>query len=177
MDCQTFDPDGRAATHHQSRLGAVALPTFAAPEHELRIERGSPALAGLSDRVASGGAFRGRVERRDASGALISADEVFVSHAPARVSRQPDAAPPPRKGAGELRVVAFNVLWNSPMKNPAPFARVLRALDPDIVLVQEWDQREFEAPLNTSAQLEAWFREHVPGDYAWAVHRATRCAP
>jgi endonuclease/exonuclease/phosphatase family metal-dependent hydrolase len=48
----------------------------------------------------------------------------------------------PREQPGDLRVVSYNVLWNTIFEDISPdgaakFARVVRALDPDILAIQE----------------------------------------
>jgi endonuclease/exonuclease/phosphatase family metal-dependent hydrolase len=66
----------------------------------------------------------------------------------------------PPAGPGELRVVTWNVLVASPRKRPEPFARVLRALTPDVVLLQEWEGA-------TDAELASWFDAHLPEAAPW----------
>lgn len=55
-----------------------------------------------------------------------------------------------------VRVVSWNVLFASPARAPEPFARILRALEPDVILVQEWEKADGPA-------LERWFHRHVGG--------------
>jgi exonuclease III len=55
-----------------------------------------------------------------------------------------DQPPPPpqavsleRRNPDDIRVVTWNVLFDGLFKRPAPFIRVLRALDPDVICFQE----------------------------------------
>jgi endonuclease/exonuclease/phosphatase family metal-dependent hydrolase len=61
------------------------------------------------------------------------------------------------------------------MEDPGPFARVLRVLDPDVVLLQEWTSRphEIAAWLNASVPLESgeWSVRMTEG---WGVAVASR---
>ncbi|MCK4410232.1 MAG: endonuclease/exonuclease/phosphatase family protein, partial [Candidatus Eisenbacteria sp.] len=58
--------------------------------------------------------------------------------------RLSDSPPPPpplvaleRRSPDHIRVVTWNVLFDGLFKRPAPFIRVLRALDPDVICFQE----------------------------------------
>ena len=57
------------------------------------------------------------------------------------LSDQPPTVPPfeslDRADPAHIRVVTWNVLFDGLFKRPAPFIRVLRALDPDVVCFQE----------------------------------------
>jgi endonuclease/exonuclease/phosphatase family metal-dependent hydrolase len=68
----------------------------------------------------------------------------------------------PEKAAGVVRVMSWNVLRASPEKSPGEFARVIRAVEPDVILVQEWDDAD-------GRDLEGWFRAHVDGRVAWSA--------
>jgi endonuclease/exonuclease/phosphatase family metal-dependent hydrolase len=59
----------------------------------------------------------------------------------------------------------MNVLRGKPQTEPAPFARLIAAVEPDVILFQEAD--DFEAPA-----LEAWLSGFVgplPGKHEWAA--------
>lgn len=92
-------------------------------------------------------------------GALIGASDPFAFALPPRIDTPAlaDRAIPRRRGDA-VRVLSWNVLRASPRDNPEPFARVVRAVEPDVVLVQEWDGADGEA-------LVAWFNEHVGGTW------------
>jgi endonuclease/exonuclease/phosphatase family metal-dependent hydrolase len=65
---------------------------------------------------------------------------------------------------GTVRVVSYNVLHSAPQDRPAPFGRIFRALDPDVVLVQEWDEAD-------AAEIQEWFAANVPG-HAWRARKS-----
>jgi len=69
----------------------------------------------------------------------------------------------PAKPEGAVRVVSWNVLRSSPMDQTGPFANILTALDPDIVLFQEWDE-----PADT---IESWLLALVPSETGWHVRK------
>ena len=66
----------------------------------------------------------------------------------------------------DLRLVTYNILWNTifeeeSVEGAAKFARVVRALDPDILAVQE-------------IGLPAWKREQDPNARDWSAEDVTR---
>jgi endonuclease/exonuclease/phosphatase family metal-dependent hydrolase len=122
-------------------------PTHSSEWFEVRLSRGTFTKASTG-RVMS--------VLRDGSGAVLgwSEPESFAIP-PGNASPALKDAELPAKPEGALRIVSYNVLLGAPMKTPAPYARVLEALDPDVVLVQEWNEVAAE-------QLEAWFNATVP---------------
>jgi endonuclease/exonuclease/phosphatase family metal-dependent hydrolase len=157
------------------RLGLIFAPTTESSSFELRLKRPDgpthPAPESLSLRLSvapsdpgeqSARADRGSDRPR---GAERQSDVAWQSEilrvllpprsaeprlAPALVAHQPT----------HLRVVSWNVLFARPMSNPAPFARIFRALDPDVVLLQEWEKVD-------DLSLAAWFDTHVPKSTPW----------
>jgi endonuclease/exonuclease/phosphatase family metal-dependent hydrolase len=146
-------------------VDAMHAPTFAAEEFEVRISRqfaggfGLP-LKGLNTNGAVSGVIVTRTRTGDAT-----VSKTFRVSAPCRresLDRAEKFIPPrPRDG---LRVVSYNVLYGSPVGDPAPFGRILRSLDPDIVLIQEW----FEID---AVKLARWFKTNVSEKFDW--HAAT----
>jgi endonuclease/exonuclease/phosphatase family metal-dependent hydrolase len=127
-------------------------PTHAARELEMSLARSED---------TKGGAPRGRVLLRNAGGDLVDCTRALRA-APALAKAPPaiDRIPPP--GSGELRIASYNVHLGSPMKNPAPFTRTLRAIGPDVVLLQEWTDARTE-------EIDAWFEQNVPSATGWSV--------
>lgn len=166
-------PDGTSEPLHQAQLACVLSPTYAAPTYEIRVDRSASAIHSFSERLSNGGRIRAVVERRDAQGSVIASTPVLSATAPPMGSLTPVAAAPPAQGPGEVRVVLFNVLWDSPTKTPEPYARILQALNPDVVLVQEWDTRAPEDPTHTTEEIAGWFRTHLPGAGEWSAHRSS----
>ena len=156
----TDEEDSKAQGFGHEGLDLVFAPTHEATEFELRISRR------LSEQPLLSAAFEsGRVSAhlfgvgKDTK--LLWAEALGSIPLPplAAVPHRLDAAWPARS-AEDVRVVSWNVLFATPMRNPEPFARILRALDPDVVLVQEWEKA-------TADDLRTWFDTHVsPGWHA-----------
>lgn len=157
-----YDGRGTPRPVSHAEAGFVFAPTYASDWYELRIAR-SEAL-GLADSSGVGFAVGreawARLDTLPRSARAIAAgtDSFYYRGA--------------REG-GVVRVVSWNVEHTSPAKNPEPFARVLRAVAPDVVLVQEWVDTDTE-------RLRAWFEQHVGGtwhahkDEAWGVGIVSR---
>lgn len=95
----------------------------------------------------------------DQQGDVVGGSEPFSFSLPS-VSAGPPASnlPIPPKRGDVIRMASYNVLHGSPETNPDAFARQLRAADPDIVLVQEWDSR-------TGEEIAGWFSSNVGGTW------------
>jgi endonuclease/exonuclease/phosphatase family metal-dependent hydrolase len=143
--------DGDVRNIPLEKTGLVFSPTYASDWYEMRIDR-----AMLEPLTHEG--------RLIAMFATLGADGKVTGYAdPFEVVLPPWAGPPapatvdvPATPPGAVRVVSYNVEKSRPVADPEPFARILTLLDPDIVLVQEWDEGD-------AAALEAWFRQHAPG--------------
>lgn len=156
----------------QGKLGLVCLPTYAATDYEVRIDRLAPALRDAPSSPT--GTIRVRIERRDADGRVLAGSAGFAVQLPVAADAEALAAePPPAHEPDQVRILSWNVLWGTPIGDPAPFARVIRALDPDIVLVQEWDDRDRDTPRTTAKSLEDWFASNVPTDTPWRAVTST----
>lgn len=154
--------DTGAEAPHAS-TGFSFAPTYASDWYEARLSRAG--LAGMG--IPSSSAIRGLLVLSDASGALLGWSDPFEAALPPAAPARPLAdIDLPAKPASAIRVVSWNVLRGTPMTNPGPFARVLRVLDPDVVLVQEWTAEP--------ADVERWFNAALPlpDGEAWEV-RAT----
>ncbi len=133
--------------HHT--LGFYVLPTHNAPSYEARFDRAKLAPLQHDGRVVVA------VDAIDAQGNILSTQR-FETTLPEFAPRDPhDGALPERTG---IRAVSANILRSKPLADPEPFARILAALDPDIVLSQEWFGTD-------RADYEAWFAQHTEG--AW----------
>lgn len=151
------------------RLGLIFAPTTESSSFELRLKRPDgpthAASESLSLRLSVDQADRGdrgsdphQASERQSD--LAWQSEILRVLLPPR-SAEPRLAPallPPLPT--HLRVVSWNVLFARPMSNPAPFARIFRALDPDVVLLQEWEKVD-------DLSLAAWFDTHVPKSTPW----------
>lgn len=156
--------DGGAMTRHtHADAGFVTSPTYASEWYEARIDRHAPAVQGTGlDRA---GTATGIVLVTDSGGGVIRYSEPFrfvlPEAAPAR--RQATASIPPQQ-SGTVRVLSMNVLRGKPLTEPAPFARLIAAIEPDVLLLQEGDGF-------TPESLEAWLSGYVgplPTKHEWA---------
>jgi endonuclease/exonuclease/phosphatase family metal-dependent hydrolase len=67
----------------------------------------------------------------------------------------------PRSGPDDVRIMSYNVLKSKPLSKPDTFKRIFEAVNPDIVLVQEWD--------GDAAVLRSWFNSLIPSATSWSV--------
>lgn len=154
--------NGVMTRHSHADVGFMASPAYAAEWFEAKLDRHAPALAGTGlDRA---GSARGIVLITDGQGGVARYSDPFVfvlpepgtpRHATARIPTQPE---------GTIRVLSMNVLRGKPIADPAPFARLIAAIRPDVILFQEADDMTTEA-------LEAWLSGYVgplPGKHEWA---------
>jgi len=149
-------------------IGFAFLPTHSSHAFEARIDRAAIArVPGLGD-IAKAGRVEIRVLQREPGGKIVwTSEPLLATTSNIEASRALADITLPPKPAGTARILVYNVLWGSPEPRPEPFARVLRALDPDLVLAQEWDRRPYarngeEPPPRILADdLVAWFDEHV----------------
>lgn len=78
----------------------------------------------------------------------------------------PEPAPPrtgriARRDGRDVRAVSWNVFNGAIFTQSDAGARVLRALDPDVICFQEL------GPGATAASLKAWLEENLPAAYGW----------
>ncbi len=115
-------------------LGVVALPTWSATRFELRIARGG-ALDGFA---RLGRAVRARLVFESTSGtvtALPAARYLFNTSPDTRATTNLVSAIP-SKASGSVRVAQWNVSEGS-FKSPANHAKLLAAVTPDVILLDE----------------------------------------
>ncbi len=145
-----------AATSTPYDLGVAFAPTAAARRAEIVVPRGS--FSGGPD-LLTGETCALKFVFVGADGTLLDETDV-ISHRfgsaagptpPAELSKDPLA-----RRQDTLRVVTWNVERGALIKTPEAFARVLRALEPDVLLFQELTSKE------SAAQIAAWLEEHVP---------------
>lgn len=138
-----------------ARAGFFFLPTYASPVYEARIDRA--ALARTLGRAAN--SITLRVDQTDAAGKVLWSATIDAA-LPAAAPTPTAEAELPAKPANACRVLAQNVLFSAPLTTPDAFRRTIRAIDPDVILFQEW----FNTP---QATIQTWVTTHL-GD-AWTV--------
>jgi endonuclease/exonuclease/phosphatase family metal-dependent hydrolase len=158
-----YDASGAATTLETHDWDFSFAPTYASTWYEARVTR-TPGGSVPFDRsgLLSQGAIAGAVVAYDAGGSIELTSDIFrvegvpgcMEHARRSTLRVPAKAP------GAVRVVSYNVLRSAPDAKPEVFSRIFRALDPDVVLVQEWEVQEAQ-------RLVDWFTQHAPQGAPW----------
>ncbi len=153
------DPDDETSQRLSPYDISFAMaPTYASRDFEFRIERG----VNLPDTptLLRGDSFRGQLVFTNVGGSVLDATDVFAYEltdvSPRQLRQEYD--PLARSDATDFRIVSWNAEHGSLVPNPGPFARVLSALQPDIVLWQELTDK------NSASQISAWMNEHVASD-------------
>lgn len=144
---------GSAQRFKADALDLAIAPTYASSWYEARLTR-TPAISlGLPPSgLLAPGRVRGVVAMLDDAGvpeAWADPFDIQTEDICPGGERLSDFAPP-EKSDDAIRVMTLNVEKGAPMNNPEPFRRILRAINPDVVLVQEWDGGEADV-------LRSWF--------------------
>ncbi len=154
--------DGVTSRFKHAAAGFIASPTYAADMFEARLDRHAPGFRGTG--LQRAGTARGIVLVTDAAGNVVRYSDPIEFElpemGPARLARPAL----PDQPAGTIRVMSMNVLHGKPLVNPEPFARIIAAVKPDVILLQEADDM-------TDDSLKAWLNGYVgplPGKQDWA---------
>lgn len=165
--CFAVSSDGTRTPIANAALDVSFAPTYAAEWYEMRIKRDAPLAALVAS--AGGGLARGVVVMTDHAGEIEAwADPFSVSLPPARKAGDSPAAGDvgqgviPARPAESLRVMTLNVLKSGPVTRPDSFARLLNAVAPDVVLLEEWDDGD-------ATSVQAWFTTLIKSDAGWHV--------
>ena len=151
-----YDPSGTGTSIGHAALGFMFLPTFSAPQYELRIDRHAPGSAALP----SQGPIEIVIDQVDENDRFLWSTTIGVELPALGKADKPDALIP-AKPKKSVRIMSANVLFSSPLKDPAPFKRIIDATDPDVILYQEW--------FNTPAEdVQNWLDTHA--GKGWALH-------
>ncbi|MBI4881936.1 MAG: endonuclease/exonuclease/phosphatase family protein [Planctomycetes bacterium] len=161
VEVRALDDHGIYQVVSHAAVGLLFAPAFSAPQYELRIDRQTSLPEPSGSRWRRSAAVRGRFEVLGAQAEVLQRGEFSAADIPPLDERE--LAPRgllPERQEGVLRLVSWNVENARPRENPEPFGRILRALDPDAVLLQEWWETSAE-------ELEAWFTKRVPSHTPW----------
>lgn len=158
-----LDADGTWTSISHADIGLVALPTHASDWFEIRIDR---RLLGAPNAPVAGMRSTGRASGMwilyDSVGEMIGWSDPFSVSLPdsRRATYLADVALPAKR-SGEVRIVSYNV-HGKMGTNPEPFARILDALDADILLLQEWNS-------GTGLTLETWLTANLSSGSEWST--------
>jgi endonuclease/exonuclease/phosphatase family metal-dependent hydrolase len=148
-----YDRDGFGASIGHAEIGFFFLPSHASTTYEARIDRA--ALASVAGRP-----IRVRVEQVNADAQVLWSGEAEAELPAIDPGTAVPTADLPANPKDALRVLSLNVLHSAPLHNPDAFRRTLRAIDPDVILFQEW----FNTPQTT---IQTWMNTNAgPG---WTV--------
>lgn len=148
----------------QGGLGIRQAPTVSSTEFEISIDRqataaGGPVFAANSIRVALG------IPAPD------SPKTLWISM-PVTLTFLDEAQPPApeqsleREHPDDLRVLTWNVRFDGVFNRPEPFARILQAVDPDVILFQEVYNHSPEATRDLISEMmpgSTWYAQGVSG--------------
>jgi endonuclease/exonuclease/phosphatase family metal-dependent hydrolase len=169
---RVYNAAGQATDLPHQELGFAAMPTHASDRYELRIPRYLLDDTHGGDLLRANLPVRARIVQLDtaqqsswhsAEISLASRDMAY-GNAPVTDAEIPDKSPQ------ALRIFSVNVEWAAPLETPDAFVRIMRAVDPDIVLLQEWDKPSFVLPEGQATIqyppqfMQDWFNTHVNTD-------------
>jgi endonuclease/exonuclease/phosphatase family metal-dependent hydrolase len=152
--------NGQKIALTKSQIEVESAPTTAAPAYEIRISRhpNAKVAPNLAKLLAGSGQARGMFVLIENGKVVGWSDPEAFTLPPPKGGSQLEIDPP-AKTPGAIRILSYNVLKNSPEKNPGPFVRIFEVTKPDIILLQEWDTNQ--------ATAQAWFTATVSGDFHW----------
>jgi len=136
-------------------------PTASSRWYEARISRHLGHVLGLPQPGLTGaGRARGLYMLVAPPSEVLGWSDPFVIDLPPAAGAAPlSEAEIPPKPDGCIRIMSYNVLRSKPMTETGPFSHVFQVVDPDVILVQEWDE-----PAET---LISWFTALVPSPTGW----------
>ncbi|HEB83371.1 MAG TPA: endonuclease/exonuclease/phosphatase family protein, partial [Bacteroidetes bacterium] len=155
-----FPPGGGPVTVGHFDLRLVTAPTVSGGEFEVALRRDAHPT--------------GQAELLGGPGVRIALEEVrtggdrFPDSGGVQFTFSPDPGPPidtlslDRLDSAHVRLVTWNVLYDGIASRPEPFRRVLQAIQPDIIALQEVWSTE---PAAVRGMLDAWLP--LPGPLGW----------
>lgn len=132
-------------------------PAYASQWYDARISRFFAAASGLPNPgMASSGNGRGAFVIYDQRGRIVGYSDPFDVEFPSIASKprlSNDGIPP--KSPDAVRIMAWNV-WGKMQDSPEKFCAVIRAINPDIIMLSEWksDAPALEQLLNRNMRGE-----------------------
>lgn len=167
VEVSAINASGDASRMSLKELDFICAPTHASNWYEVRISRTLTNAALPEGGMKTSGALRGLWAIEDDGGEIVGYSDPFtVQLSPAAAQRRLFTADLPAKPDGAVRVMTMNVENTSTIKKPQVFSRIIQAIKPDVVLMQEWDDGD-------SAAVESWFTAMVPREGKWNIAKAS----
>jgi endonuclease/exonuclease/phosphatase family metal-dependent hydrolase len=147
----------------------VFAPTYAASWYEARICR-TPQSPGALPKsgLLSPGHLKGFAAILDENGAISASSQQFSIETQEVCvgGRRYTADDLPVKPKDAIRIVSWNIEQSKPVDHPEPFARILNVVNPDVLLLQEWERGDSVAVQTwlTTNLGGQWFVAKAPGD-------------
>jgi len=163
-----FTPGGKRTKIPTADLDFAFAPTYAASWYEARISRTPDKANGLpSAGLFSTGAVRAIVVTLDASAEIDGySDLMEIEVGPACPGgKRLSSLDLPMKPQDAIRVMTYNIERSSPVNKPAQFSRIFQAINPDIILIQEWEEGDADS-------VRGWFTALVPTAEGWHVRKS-----
>ena len=161
-----FSDDGHPTAVGHASVGFMFLPTFGSNEFEARIDRLAPGAVALqltgtiSIAIDQIGLDQIGLDQTGLDQTTLWSTTMQVDLPPLAVASDPFATLP-TKPDNSVRIMSSNVLFSSPLTNPDAFARVLDAIEPDVILYQEWFKTDVK-------QVENWIKTYAGSQ--WNLH-------
>ncbi len=161
------DSEGRRTPVPLDDLDLVCTPTYASNWYEMRVSR-TPRNGEMLPQggLRSQGPVSGIIALYGGDGRITGYSDPFIAEAPTAAGDGGGAVVDlPVKPADAVRVMAFNVEKSNPVSQAERFQRIFQALQPDVVLISEWEEGD-------AAAVQAWFTALVDGQTQWNVRKA-----
>lgn len=129
-----FTPAGDLVVMGHADLGFAFLPTYLAEAYEARIDRHGPGAQMLQ----GSGPINIVIDQVNINDGFRWSTPTINLNLPALQPIKPSPSMLPIKPKAGVRMMSTNVLFSSPLSEPDAFARVLGAINPDVILYQEW---------------------------------------
>lgn len=169
VEIRAVEPNGRPGPpvlpEIAASLNLLAAPTHASRRFELRLDRSAERFDARSATMRA--VVQREAIKEDGSRVLETLDWID----PVQNILMP-RDPSPRRRAGaeavaraegtDLRVASWNAELGAIFTDPEPFAATLRAIAPDVILLQELGKASRD-------ELVAWLDAHLPGEGAWSA--------
>ncbi len=158
-----YESDGDAHKLNPYDWDLSCTPTYASTWYEARLSRAPKGDVPCATRgLLTEGTSNGLVATLKDSGEIDGFSPVFTIESTPVSPDARAAVEIPSKPDGALRVMSYNVLRSSPNAKPQVFQRIFAAIQPDIILVQEWES-------SNVSEITDWFNSMIPAgtDEGW----------